>query len=75
MAPAFASVHAELGIIYEATREYGRAAASFETYLRLAPSAADARFTRYDVQQIREAVIRNQRQSDKKAPKMKKSKS
>ncbi|HSO75242.1 MAG TPA: hypothetical protein VLU47_10425, partial [Blastocatellia bacterium] len=26
LAPAFASVHAELGIIYEAGRQYGRAA-------------------------------------------------
>lgn len=75
LAPAFASVHAELGIIHEAGRQYGRAADSFETYLRLAPSATDARFTGYDIGQIREAAARNRRQGDKKAPKMKKSKS
>ncbi|MFY9607471.1 MAG: tetratricopeptide repeat protein [Blastocatellia bacterium] len=75
MAPAFASVHAELGIIYEAERQYERAADSFETYLRLEPTAADARFTRYDIEQIREAAARNRRQGDKKAPRMKKSKS
>lgn len=73
MAPAFASVHAELGLIYEAARHNGRAADAYETFLRLAPTAADARFTGYDLAKIREAAARTRQQSGKKEPKLKKS--
>jgi tetratricopeptide (TPR) repeat protein len=75
LSPAFASVHVELGMIYEAARQHERAADSYDTYLRLAPTAADARFTGYDIAKIREAAMKNRQQTDKKAPKMKKSKS
>ncbi|MEK6301672.1 MAG: tetratricopeptide repeat protein [Acidobacteriota bacterium] len=72
MSPAFASVHVELGMIYEAARQYGRAADSYETFLRLAPTAPDARFTGYDVAKIRDAALRNRQQGGKKEPRLKK---
>ncbi|HWO02244.1 MAG TPA: tetratricopeptide repeat protein [Blastocatellia bacterium] len=73
LSPKFASVYAELGIIYEAAHQYGRAADSYENYLRLAPTAADARFTRYDVGKIQEAATRTRREAEKKEPRLKKS--
>ena len=73
ISPAFASVQAELGMIYEAARQYGRAADCFDNYVRLAPTAADARFTGYDIAKIRESATKNRQQADKKEPRLKKS--
>jgi tetratricopeptide (TPR) repeat protein len=41
-APGYAPAYRELGKLYEVTREYARAAAAFENYLRLAPDAPDS---------------------------------
>jgi Flp pilus assembly protein TadD len=73
MSPAFASVHAELGMIYEAGRQYGRAADCFDSYIRLAPTAPDIRFTGYDMAKIRESAMKNRQQAEKKEPRLKKS--
>ncbi len=69
--PAFASVHVELGLIYEATRQYSRAAAEFDTYLRLAPNAPDVALIRYDPARIQESAAKNRRLSGKKQPTLK----
>jgi len=42
VAPDYAPAYRELGRLYEATREYARAAGAFENYLRLAPDAPDS---------------------------------
>ena len=39
--PGYANAYRQLGALYEATRQYSKAADAFETYLRLAPNAAD----------------------------------
>jgi tetratricopeptide (TPR) repeat protein len=69
--PEFASVHVELGQIYEAMRQYARAAAEFDTYLRLAPKAPDAMFIRYDVARIQEFAAKNRRLAENKQPTLK----
>ena len=40
--PGYANAYRELGALYEATRQYPQAADALETYLRLAPNAADS---------------------------------
>jgi tetratricopeptide (TPR) repeat protein/uncharacterized caspase-like protein len=69
--PEFASVHVELGQIYEATRQYAKAAAEFDTYLRLAPKAPDAMFIRYDAARIQEFAAKNRRLAENKKPSLK----
>ena len=66
--PGFASVHAELGQIYEATRQFARAATALETYLQLAANAADVRLIQYDTARIREAAAKNRRLAENKQP-------
>jgi len=69
--PEFASVHVELGQIYEAMKQYARAAAEFDTYLRLAPKAPDAMFIRYDAARIQEFAAKNRRLAENKQPTLK----
>ena len=72
VAPSFASVHVELGMIYEAARQFGKAAESYETFLRLPAASAEARFTGYDIAKIQEAASKNRQQAGKKEPRLKK---
>ncbi len=69
--PTFASVHVDLGLIYEATRQHAKAAAEFETYLRLAPSSQDAALVKYDADRVRESAAKNRRLADNKQPSLK----
>jgi regulator of sirC expression with transglutaminase-like and TPR domain len=50
----YAPAHQELGLIYEATKQYGKAADELETYLRLAPNAADSAAMRERARQNRQ---------------------
>jgi Flp pilus assembly protein TadD/uncharacterized caspase-like protein len=72
LAPSFASVHVDLGLIYEAASQYGRAADEFETYLRLAPSSPDAHFVGYAPDKARESAAKNRKLADRKEPRLKK---
>jgi len=69
--PAFASVHVDLGLIYEANRQYAKAASEFDTYLRLAPNSPDASLIRYDLEKIREYAAKNRRLAENKPPSLK----
>jgi Flp pilus assembly protein TadD len=71
LVPAFASVHVDLGLIYEASRQYSKAASEFDTYLRLARASPDAALIGYDVEKIREFAARNRRLADNKQPSLK----
>jgi Flp pilus assembly protein TadD len=71
LVPVFASVHVDLGLVYEATRQYAKAAVEFDTYLRLAPNSPDVAFIKYDAERIRESAARNRRLSDNKQPTLK----
>ena len=59
VAPGYAPAYRELGQLYEATREYVRAAEAFENYLRLAPDAPDSAAIRIQIAKDR---------TEKKAP-------
>jgi len=69
--PSFASVHVDLGLIYEANRQFSKAATEFDTYLRLAPTSPDTALIRYDADKIRESSARNRRLADNKQPSLK----
>ena len=71
LVPAFASVHVDLGLVYEANRQYAKAASEFDTYLRLAPNSPDATLIRYDLDKIREFAARNRRLAENKQPSLK----
>jgi len=71
LVPTFASVHAELGYIYEATRQFAKAAAEFDTYLKLGATAPDVALIKYDVDQIRAAAARTRRLAENKQPTLK----
>jgi tetratricopeptide (TPR) repeat protein len=71
IAPDFASVHAELGLTYEAAHEYTKAADELETYLRLAPRSADAALIQYDLDRIRDSAAKARRLSQSKQPSLK----
>jgi len=71
LVPSFASVHVDLGLIYEANRQYSKAANEFDTYLRLAPTSTDAGLIRYDLDKIREFAARNRRLAENKQPSLK----
>lgn len=51
--PNYAPTYVELGLAYEASGEYGKAAAAFDAYLLLAPNFADSNAVRTHVEQIR----------------------
>jgi Flp pilus assembly protein TadD/uncharacterized caspase-like protein len=70
-APAFVSVHVDLGLTYEATNQYAKAADEFDTYLRLAPRSIDATLIGYEVATIREFAAKNRRAAEKKTPSLK----
>jgi tetratricopeptide (TPR) repeat protein len=59
--PNYAGAYRELGGVYEATRQYGRAADSLENYLRLAPAAADSA-------DVRGRIAKNRAQAWRKPP-------
>jgi tetratricopeptide (TPR) repeat protein/uncharacterized caspase-like protein len=59
--PTFASVHVDLGLIYEAARQYSSAANEFEAYLRLAPNSPDAGLIKYDIEKVREFAAKNRK--------------
>lgn len=71
LVPAFASVHVDLGLVYEATRQYAKAAEEFDTYLRLVSNAPDVALIKYDAEKIRESAARNRKVSDNKQPSLK----
>jgi predicted Zn-dependent protease len=48
----FADAHRELGLVYRAQARFGDAAAEFERYLTLAPTAVDAPIIRGYIQQV-----------------------
>ena len=48
----FADAHRELGLVYRAQARFGDAAAEFERYLTLAPTAGDAPIIRGYIQQV-----------------------
>lgn len=70
-APDFVSVHAELGLTYEAAHEYAKAADELEAYLRLAPRSRDAGLIQYDMDRIRDSAAKARRISQKKQPSLK----
>ena len=59
------------GLVYEATRQYAKAAAEFDTYLRLAPNSPDVALIKYDAERIRESAARSLRLSENKQPTLK----
>ncbi len=71
--PNFASVHVDLGLIYEASRQYSKAANEFDAYLRLAPTSPDAALIKYDIEKVREFAAKNRKQGgNNKQPSLKK---
>lgn len=71
IAPAFASAHVELGLIYEAVGQHARAADELETYIRLAPRSVDTALVGYDLNKIREQAAKNRRLGGGKQPSLK----
>jgi tetratricopeptide (TPR) repeat protein len=63
--PRYAQGYIEIGIIYEASKQYSRAADAFETYLRLDPNSKDAAA-------VRERIDANRRTGGGKKPSLKK---
>jgi len=59
--PTFASVHVDLGLIYESSRQYSKAANEFDAYLRLAPTSPDAALIKYNVDKVREFAAKNRK--------------
>jgi Tfp pilus assembly protein PilF len=56
--------YVELGLIYESSREYAKAANAFDTYLRLAPNA-------HDSATIQALADKNRQLSDRRKPSLK----
>ena len=71
VAPDFVSVHAELGLTYEAAHEYAKAADELEAYLRFAPRSRDAALIQYDMDRIRDSAAKARRISQNKQPSLK----
>ncbi len=61
VAPGYAQAYAELGMIYEASRQYAKAAEAFDAYLKLAPDSPDH-------EQIRTLAERDRKLSSREPP-------
>jgi hypothetical protein len=64
-------VHVDLGLTYEATHQYAKAAEEFDTYLRLAPRSVDAAIIGYEAATVRGFAVKNRQAAEKKQPSLK----